>query len=290
MKEIYEEKNVKEVDVGKREKTNVGASGSRRASSLLQLARLLQDRKTLLALISAVLPVASAQDLTPANCSFDQGQQDPGAAFPFRSWVNRGICVHRGSYAQCQANLIAVLNDLDQIHSTEYGASAGVLALLPTIGALFGTSGSEIWTLLTILPFGGGLATMLSFGGAIMPTGLDDYQNAFAKHSIYIGNERSSSGLDEDYSDDENDQEALGDRMEEAKSEKLANLSRRISRRMGRQKVSQVPRGALALSLFLMVLLFCVVQVGMGIVEAGAVYSNGCTYYWWFHIWYIAGE
>lgn len=285
------EENIEVEDVAQSELSvwaNVAALRSRQA---LRLSELLHNRSTLFALFCAALPTASAQDLTAANCSFDQGQQDPGAAFPFRSWVNRGICVHRGSYAQCQSNLIAVLNDLDQIHSTEYGASAGVLALLPTIGALFGTSGSEIWTLLTILPFGGALATMLSFGGAIMPTGLDDYQNAFAKHSIYIGNEQGTgAGIDDDQSDEENDQEALGDRMEEAKSEKLATLSKRISRRMGRQKISQVSRSALALSLFLMMLLFCVVQVGMGIVEAGAVYSNGCTYYWWFHIWYIAGK
>lgn len=53
-----------------------------------------------------------------------------------------------------------------------------MLALLPTIGALLGAPTSEIWRLLTVVPFGGVLAMTLSFGGAILPVRVEDYEDA----------------------------------------------------------------------------------------------------------------
>ncbi|KAF4625809.1 hypothetical protein G7Y89_g12354 [Cudoniella acicularis] len=250
-----------------------------------------QPRNSLLAVLSSIIPTASAQGLTPANCSFSQGDSEPGNPFPFNAWLNRGICVRTGSYAQCRVNLIAVLGDIDGIHAAEYSASASVLALLPTIGALFGTPTSEIWTLLTVLPFGGGLAMLLSFGGTIMPTRIVDYQTAFAMHGIsigHVGKHAQDYDLGTRDEDERHNLEELEEREIRDQQEGLRSMANRIKARIGRRESLGLPRNIIALGLFSMVLLFCGVQVAMGIIENGAVYSDGCTYNWWFHIWYMA--
>lgn len=55
------------------------------------------------------------------------------------------------------------------------------MALLPTVGALLGAPTSEIWQLLTIVPFGGVLAMSISFGGAILPVRVEDYEPILGK-------------------------------------------------------------------------------------------------------------
>ena len=248
------------------------------------------SHSTLLAIYSLILPIVKAQDLTPANCSFSQGDAKPGNPFNFATWMDRGLCV-RGNldYAQCRVNLISILSSLDPIHSMEYSASASVLALLPTIGALFGTPTSEIWTLLTVLPFGGSLAMLLSFGSTIMPNRIMDYENSLVKHSILIGNVNKNATEDDIFlnGDVEGGRDEVNERMQRAR---LASMSQRILARISQRKSLRLPRKALLLGLVSMILLFCGVQVAMGIVENGAVYSDGCTYNWWFHVWYAAGK
>ncbi|KAB2568811.1 hypothetical protein DBV05_g12507 [Lasiodiplodia theobromae] len=103
-------------------------------------------------------------------------------------WIVRGICVRSHNVDEvCYPTLLAVLNNLNELRKSEYSGAAGVLSLLPTIGALLGAPTNEIWTLLSILPFGGGLAMALSFGGAIMPVRVEDYERVMTKRNIAIG-------------------------------------------------------------------------------------------------------
>ena len=86
-------------------------------------------------------------------------------------WVRRGICVrHGGRDRLCYESLNHILEDrLNELRKGEYAGAAGVMALLPTIGALLGAPTNEIWRLMTMVPFGGALAMAMSFGGAILP-------------------------------------------------------------------------------------------------------------------------
>lgn len=199
-----------------------------------------------------------------------------------------------GNYAQCQENLRFSLSNLDSIHSAEYGAASGVLALLPTIGAVFGTPNSEIWELLTLLPLGGSLAMILSFGSTLMPDRVEEYENAFSKNSIHgIRFEKRSNGRVEDYDFLEN-----GDIVpNECKSaddtrhkDLLELLSKKIRVRLNQRNRQGLSRWSLVLGLFAMILLFAGVQMSMGIVEYGAVYSDDCTFDAWFHAWYVVGK
>jgi hypothetical protein len=84
-----------------------------------------------------LLPLAAAQN---ATCNVDQGSTRPGGGFDAPSWLRRGICVRNvETYAACRSNLQIVLSSLDSLHAAEYSAAATVLALLPTVGSLFGT-------------------------------------------------------------------------------------------------------------------------------------------------------
>lgn len=102
--------------------------------------------------------------------------------FSITQWISRGVCVRQNNQdLKCYGTLLGVLDQLNGLRAAEYNGAAGVLALLPTIGALLGAPTNEIWRLLTIVPFGGVLAMFLSFGGAILPVRVEDYETALNK-------------------------------------------------------------------------------------------------------------
>ncbi|KAI8299150.1 hypothetical protein K4K61_010911 [Colletotrichum sp. SAR11_59] len=102
--------------------------------------------------------------------------QHPGGLFSSDVWLRRGQCIRNtDTYAVCRSNLIAVLDDLSALQQTEYGASAGVLTLLPTAGALFGSPTAELWALLRMSPIAGFLAQCLTFGATMVPSETEDY-------------------------------------------------------------------------------------------------------------------
>lgn len=49
-----------------------------------------------------------------------------------------------------------------------------------------GASISDIWRLLTVVPFGGGLAVTLLFGGAILLVRVEDYENDLNRHKLVM--------------------------------------------------------------------------------------------------------
>ena len=220
-------------------------------------------------IISLVLAVwtdsAHAQAIN-TSCVFDQGEPIPGGAFDFGVWFQRGTCVHDiKDYVQCRSTLQDVLSSLDSLHSAEYSAAATVLALLPTIGAVLGSPSAEIWILLKILPFGGTLAMLLSFGSSMIPTALKDYYQDSS--AVAHGGTMNSTGRK---IDDDNLPDEVMDRI----SEKLRN-----------GHALSPPRFALVS--LLLALLLSGVLAGIAIIEYGAVYATWCTSTWWFHLWYI---
>ncbi|KAI4096067.1 MAG: hypothetical protein LQ339_007083 [Xanthoria mediterranea] len=105
--------------------------------------------------------------------------------FQINDFINRGVCIRsHGDDRLCYQTLEATLASINFLRVGEYTGAASVLALLPTIGALLGAPTTEIWRLLTVVPFGGGLAMLLSFGGAILPVRVEDYEKDLSSAKV----------------------------------------------------------------------------------------------------------
>ncbi|KAF1987706.1 hypothetical protein K402DRAFT_453379 [Aulographum hederae CBS 113979] len=113
------------------------------------------------------------------------------------------MCVRHGlsDDVKCYTSLNHILkNGLNEIRKAEYAGAAGVLALLPTIGALLGAPTDEIWKLLNMVPIVGAMAMAMSFGASVLPINAKDYGSGFMRTKI----------LREDPSEVENDAETSG--------------------------------------------------------------------------------
>jgi hypothetical protein len=226
------------------------------------------------------VPVALGQDTQSLNCSLgtDTFVGNAQAEFKIGSWIDRGICIRAHNVdAVCYATLLDVLNNLNSLRSAEYNGSAGVLSLLPTIGALLGAPTDEIWRLLTIVPFGGGMAMLLSFGGAILPTRLEDYDKSLSTSNSTIGNIFSFRQM-KDWSD-----QRIADQTEKKSNE----LVERIEKRMQQAKSQRLSESYLWLGLFGMILLLLAAQAAMIIIEQGGVLPWWCVSRWWMHFWLV---
>ena len=197
------------------------------------------------------------------------------------SWISRGICVRAdGIDAICYSTLESTLGNLNNLRSGEYSGAAGVLALLPTIGALLGAPTTEIWRLLTVVPFGGYMAMTLSFGGAILPVRVEDYENDMGTDRMTSFGSIVSLRAKRNKTDED---------AKESKK-KLDELVKKIGVRMRQDESQRLPKSQLALGLLGMVLLFLGAQTAMVIVEQGGVLPWWCTSRWWMHLWYFLGE
>jgi len=196
--------------------------------------------------------------------------------FRMTAWMERGSCV-RSEEAICYTTLVAVLEHLNELRKAEYGGAAGVLALLPTIGALLGAPTNEVWTLLTILPFGGGLAMALSFGGAIMPVRVEDYELAMKKRNIAIG---SIVSFRSNY----------GEADPVSFAERLKILDQKVSDRIGQARSLRPGKTFIAVGLLAMTLLLIGSHSAMAVVEQGGILPWWCSGQWWMHLWYFMGK
>jgi len=211
---------------------------------------------------------------TVNNCSINDPvnpntAQKPGT-FSTVPWLERGTCTRRGSSADCYATLVAILSHLNPLHQAEYSGATTLLTLLPTIGALFGAPTTEIWTMLMIVPFGGWIALLVSFGGTMMPVRVEDYELDKVKGSSIVIRDGESSKLEE------------GERIEQRHA-----ILRKIRARLSQQKGEKIPKGLLATGLLAMMALLFAAQAAMAIVEQGAVLQWWCSCNWWMHLWYI---
>jgi hypothetical protein len=229
----------------------------------------LGGRILLILLLLLLLPNVVAQSI---SCDIDQGNTKPGGVFDFKAWIRRGSCLHHvEGYASCRNSLRLTLDGLDSLHSAEYSASATILTLLPTVGAVFGTPTADIWILLKVLPFGGAMAILLSFGGSMMPAKSEEYEDNTARAKVGRPGQRVTQG--------EADANSASDALE--------RLSRKVAEKVQGNQRRELPLLKLFAALFVMMALLSGVLAGMGIIEYGSVYMTWCTSVWWFHLWYI---
>ncbi|KAL9608031.1 MAG: hypothetical protein Q9167_007110 [Letrouitia subvulpina] len=211
------------------------------------------------------------------NCTTSEDTYIGSYEKPLRisSWMSRGICVRANNVNQvCYKTLDSTLSNLNSLRAGEYNGAAGVLALLPTIGALLGAPTTEIWRLWTVVPFGGVIAMTLSFGGAILLVRVEDYENDLSNDKIALGSIVTLR--------------AKKDKAKEGETkEKVEGLAEKIGARMRQDESQRLPKGHLAFRLVGMVLLFFGAQVAMSIVEQGVVLPWWCVSRWWMHLWYL---
>ncbi|KAJ5014902.1 hypothetical protein K4K57_000835 [Colletotrichum sp. SAR 10_99] len=166
------------------------------------------------------------------------------------------------------------------IEITEYGASAGVLTLLPTAGALFGSPTAELWALLRMSPIAGFLAQCLTFGATMVPSETEDYLKVSkAQGCTAMRVPRATEKGEED---------------EGATYEQTANeVQQRIRYAMDQEQQGSLGYAGLSAKWFFIV--GCLVlavfvgasQASLAVIEQGAVYANWCTLTSWAHIWYL---
>lgn len=219
----------------------------------------------------ASLARAQEDDNATIECSTeaDQFVGNSQQMFSIGPWISRGVCVRQKNQdLKCYNTLLGVLSNLNQLRAAEYNGAAGVLALLPTIGALLGAPTNEIWRLLTIVPFGGVLAMFLSFGGAILPVRVEDYEPALNKElqSDTSFSLRKKRGLAKTSSAKQADETELV----------TQNLLRQITRKMHSPDSVRFKKTDIWLGFFGMFLLFGGSQAAMSVVEQGAVLP-----WWW---------
>ncbi|KAL8870544.1 MAG: hypothetical protein Q9174_003439 [Haloplaca sp. 1 TL-2023] len=229
----------------------------------------------LVTLLFAWLDVAAAIDCSTPVDNFIGNAE---SKLQINQWINRGICVRSADeYRVCYQTLEDTLENLNNLRSAEYNGAAGVLALLPTIGALLGAPTTEIWRLLTVVPFGGVIAMTLSFGGAILPVRVEDYENDLSSDRQTLGSIvslRARRGR------------AKADVEDEARI-KLDQLVEKIEARMHQDESQRLPKAQLSFGLLGMILLFLGAQAAMVIVEQGGILPWWCSSRWWMHLWYF---
>ncbi|MCJ1266332.1 hypothetical protein MMC22_006215 [Lobaria immixta] len=212
------------------------------------------------------------------SCFSTDDQYLANSQFSIYSWVSRGICVRSGNDEQlCWKSLIHSLEHLDEIRKGEDAGAASVLALLPTIGALLGAPTSEIWRLLTVVPFGGGLAMTLSFGGAILPVRAEEYENDLNRNKIAI--ERSVASRVKGSTQSEIAQKEIDGGLDQ--------VMERILARMRQDESQQLAKGHLWVGLVGMIVFSAGAQAAMAVVEQGGVIGWWCVSRWWMHLWYF---
>lgn len=244
-------------------------------ATLCALARLI----ILFSFVTSVLADNDTDTFGPCGgmAKADYHRNDNMSNFAMTQWLNRGACIRSNDNATCYPTLLRALEHLNELRRAEYAGAAGVLAILPTIGALLGTPTNEVWTFLTILPFGGALAMALSFGGAIMPVNVEDYEHVMKKRNIAIGSMVTFRTKSRD-----SEQKPF--------SKKLEELEEKVGSRISHEKRMRPGRRPLFTGLFCMVFLFGASQAAMAVLEQGGVIPYWCTSRWWLHLWYIMGK
>ncbi|KAI4246118.1 MAG: hypothetical protein L6R40_002070 [Gallowayella cf. fulva] len=239
-----------------------------------------QVRCRMLSFSLAVLSAyAYAQDAKICETAPDQYIGNSQDHFQITKWMSRGVCVrsHSNDLA-CYTTLEATLKNLNELRVGEYTGAASVLALLPTIGALLGAPTTEIWRLLTVVPFGGGLAMLLSFGGAILPVRVEDYGKDLSSHKVSFPSKGAKGTKGAKTSNRQH--------IHDETYDELNAVVEKIKARMRQDQTQRLPKGHLLVGLLAMVVLFVGAQAAMTITEQGGVLPWWCTSRWWMHLWY----
>lgn len=226
--------------------------------------------------VASLIPGAHARN---ASCPLPS-DTDWASRFVLRKWVTRGACIREmPNGTVCDDILFPILGKLHPLRQAEYSGAASVLSLLPTIGALFGPPTGEIWRLKSIVPFGGFLAMTLSFGGTLMPSRVEDYENTIAMRNTAIG---SILSLRKNLPG--------GQKSGQSIDEKLQILGDKIRERIDQHQSVRLPKTYLFVGLFGMVLLLGMAQAAIAVVEQGSVINWWCSSRWWMHMWYLLGK
>jgi hypothetical protein len=224
-------------------------------------------------LLLSLIDAATIHDCDKAAFTINLDNAQSSANFSVAAFIAVGSCTRQGSAGDCYATLINTLTNVNPLRQVEYSGAATVLTLLPTIGALFGAPTTEIWTMLMIIPFGGWIALLVSFGGTMMPVKVEDYELANAKESSIVIRDGKESKLE------------VGERIQRRQS-----VLRKIRARLSQQKGDKIPKRLLASGLLFMTALLIGAQAAMAIVEQGAVLQWWCSCNWWMHLWYLLSQ
>ena len=104
----------------------------------------------------------------------------------------------------------------------------------------------------------------LSFGGALMPIRVEDYENIVSKQNTAIGSIISLRK-----------QLSWGHKEEETIDEKLQRLGDKVRERIDQHSSVRLPKQPLLLGMGIVITLYILAQVAMAVVEQGGVSIGG---------------
>ncbi|RAQ99494.1 hypothetical protein DDE82_008225 [Stemphylium lycopersici] len=193
-------------------------------------------------------------------------------AIPYEQLQKRGICVrHGGRDNYCYSSLNQILeHELNEVRKGEYAGAAGVMALLPTIGALLGAPTNEIWRLMAMVPFGGALAMAMSFGGAILPVNVKDYESDFMKQQIDTRRPKGPNRIASDLSYFKETDHSHNEMVERG-----GRLMEQVEKRLKSTERKEIPTKYIWSGLIGMLVLLLGAHGSMAIVEQGTILP------WW---------
>jgi len=119
----------------------------------------------------------------------------------------------------------------------------------------------------------------LSFGGALMPVRVEDYETTVSKRNIAVG---SIISLRKQYLGNHKDEQTM--------DEKLQMLGHKVRERLDQRESVRMPKVTLLYGLAIMLVLFSMAQAAMAIIEQGGVINWWCQNRWWMHLWYALGK
>ena len=139
--------------------------------------------------------------------------------------------------------------------------------------------------LFTVLPFGGSLAMLLIFGGSLLPTKLEDYQEdkAGVEAKMETVHDTSTASVGSDH---KQEQERERQRRHHLSKQHKEWLRQRITRTDVRN-FQKLPTTLNLASLVIMAFLLLGTLAGIAIIEVAAVYMTWCTSVWWFPLWWL---
>jgi hypothetical protein len=236
---------------------------------------LLQPVFAFVLIIAIVLPSVECQ--APDNATLMKEAEEWLGQFNWLDWKEQADTIRRTpGLRACLFELSFILeNNTTTLMQTQYSAAAGLMALLPTIGALVaGQPTKNLWIMYKLLPMCGVLALMQSLGGQLLPESLD--------------REKEVGGLG--FADTHSEWALLMDRPSERRLHREVidlGWSDAIDRVTSRTYYP--PENPRFMWRGLLIMIFC--QLSMFIVmylgQAGGIIAWWCTCWGWMFFWYL---
>lgn len=218
----------------------------------------------------------------PADASDSDGQKvlaDVDNAFGrsihWLAWKHRVDEIRAGDPNECLGNLSIALTGLGGAYDAKSAGATTLLTLLPTAGALIGTPVTELWVLSKLMPLAGVVSALLSLGGNIVPSDVNDYERVAADFT-YSGMVASKPDQHETNAAMVENDEGEGEDDVVADMKEAALFARKVAAR-AKDTSGTRKSGVIAIGIAVQIFLLGLIMVAYWLLQSGSVVVWWCT-------------